>query len=80
MRRHAALLILTLTAIPVVAHADSGTPEEQRACRQDFLRYCREVKGDLDSANCLHEHRTKISKACRLVLKVHGFCSEPECG
>jgi hypothetical protein len=85
MLRYAALLIVALTAVPtvVLAETESGTPEERRACRGDFLKFCKHVPDEMkiEIANCLASHRAPpgaargqyLSAACDAVLKSHGF-------
>ncbi len=67
----AALLVLSSSAM-----AQSGTPEEQAACRPDVRRFCYKVK-ESDGTNaflqCLQEHRVKLSARCRAVLEGHGM-------
>jgi hypothetical protein len=66
-----AISLLLLTA-PVLAQ--SGTPEEQKACSPDVKRYCRKVisEGDFSILACLQQNRSAISKACQKVLANHG--------
>jgi hypothetical protein len=65
----AAALLATMPA-----HAMSGTPEEQAACRPDVARHCKEVKGAEDEAfvQCLVSHAPQLSQRCRKVLQTHG--------
>jgi cysteine rich repeat protein len=66
----AALLILSSSAM-----AQSGTPEEQAACRPDVRRFCYRIKPNEGSnayLSCLQEHRVKLSVRCRAVLERHG--------
>ena len=67
-----ASIALIVVGSPVFAQ--SGTPEEQRACSHDVKRYCRKVisKGDLSVLACLQQNRAAISKACQKVLANHG--------
>jgi hypothetical protein len=67
-----ASIALVLLASPMLAQ--SGTPQEQRACSRDVKRYCRQVisQGDFSVLGCLQTNRAKISKACRKVLLDHG--------
>lgn len=71
MFRHALILasFLGMTA----AAAASGTPEEQRACRPDALRFCKNAQGlELLVLACLQENRSKLTRACRKVLEDNG--------
>jgi hypothetical protein len=56
------------------AHAVSGTPEEQAACRPDVARHCKGVKAEEDQAfvQCLVSHAPQLSQRCRKVLEAHG--------
>ena len=56
-----------------IAPQRSGTPEEQKACARDVLRFCRPVmdQGDFTVLACLKENCPKISAACDAVLKDH---------
>ena len=50
-----------------------GTPEDQRACRPDAQRLCKEVIGDDDAVlRCFQAHRPKLSAACAAVLVKYG--------
>ena len=66
----AALLVLSPGAM-----AQSGTPQEQAACRPDVRRFCykiRESEGSSAYLQCLQEHRARLSARCRAVLESHG--------
>jgi len=66
----AALLVLSSSAM-----AQSGSPEEQAACRPDVRRFCYKIKeseGPNPFLQCLQEHRAKLSARCRAVLESHG--------
>jgi len=67
-----ASIALIVIASPVFAQ--SGTPEEKRACSADVKRHCRKVisEGDMSILACLQQNRAKISKACQKVLVDHG--------
>jgi hypothetical protein len=75
MNRCFAILVLSLTVLPATAFADHGgphmgTPQQQRACRPDVLRLCRDVQGgDLAIATCLKDNFNKLSPACRRVFQ-----------
>jgi hypothetical protein len=48
------------------------TPAEERACRGDAHRFCKDVLSDeFQVASCLQEHRGRVSPACRTVLESH---------
>ena len=50
-----------------------GTPEDQRACRPDAQRLCKEVIGDDDAVlRCFQANRPKLSAACAAVLVKYG--------
>jgi hypothetical protein len=73
----AAVMMLSAAAVflpSAPAQAISGTPEEQKACRPDVARHCKEVQGDDDNAfvSCLVSHAPQLSQRCRKVLEAHG--------
>jgi hypothetical protein len=68
-------LVVVLTAVAAVGPAAAaeekhlGTPEQQRICRPDVLRLCRDTTGgDIAIANCLLDHKEKLTPACREVI------------
>ncbi len=69
------LLSAAMIGLSTIAIAQSGTPDEQAACRPDVRRFCYKVK-EADGTNaflqCLQEHRAKLSPPCRAVLESHG--------
>ena len=69
------MLLAAFVAVSSSAFAESGTPQEQAACRPDVRRFCHTVKeqdGDDAFLACLELHRDNLSTACRDVLKDHG--------
>jgi hypothetical protein len=68
-------LFIVLLAGSGAAWAQSGPPHsaaEERACRGDAHRLCKEVLSDeFQVASCLQEHRERVSRACRAVLEQH---------
>jgi hypothetical protein len=70
--------ILTSAAIFGVcstALAQSGSPEQQDACRTDVRRFCHKLKeadGDSAFVECLKANRAKLSKPCRTMLESNG--------
>ncbi len=50
-----------------------GTPEDQRNCREDAVKLCKEVAGNDDAVlRCFQANRVKLSPACRGVLDKYG--------
>jgi len=69
------LVLMLFVAFGDMALAQqSGTPEEQRACKRDVQRYCKKVigEGDFSILACLQQNRAAISAACKEVLANHG--------
>jgi len=55
-------------------HTNYKNTEEERACRGDAHRFCREdIPDQFRVASCLQEHRERLSRACRSVLEGHGM-------
>jgi hypothetical protein len=69
-------LALVLAGAPSApAIANSGTPEEQAACRPDVRKFCHHIHedaGDMVFLACLQEHRAKLSVKCRTLLESNG--------
>ncbi len=53
------------------AEGHRGTLQQQRACRPDVLRHCRNMqdRDDAAMAACLKAHERQLSSACRQALK-----------
>ena len=69
------LLSTAFIAVSSLTFAESGTSDEQDACRPDVRRFCHAVKvqdGDQAFLGCLEIHRDELSVACRNVLIDHG--------
>jgi len=69
------LMSAVLIGASSIAMAQSGTPQEQAACRPDVRRFCYKLhEGDGTSAylECLQQHRAKLTSRCRAVLESHG--------
>jgi len=52
-----------------------GTPEEQRACRPDVVKLCKEYLGQNDNTivlRCLQNNKLRLSTACHGVLAHYG--------
>jgi hypothetical protein len=74
MKRHLPILTLALAILPAAALAAEekhlGTPQQQRACRPDVLKFCRAVQGgDIAIAKCLEANADKLTPACRKVIE-----------
>jgi hypothetical protein len=72
-------LLIALLVISSAASAQNNqfrphnTPED-RACRSDAHRFCRdEIPDEFRVGSCLQAHRDKISRACRAMLEGHGM-------
>ena len=65
-----------LCVTPALAQGGGGgTVDEQKACKNDAIRFCREAAAAQDNFRvlaCLQANRAKISKACQAVLTSHG--------
>ena len=85
MARSLFLLALLVAASAVPAQAQNapiplppfltprGTPEDQRACRPDAVRLCKEVMGNDDHVlSCFQARRQLLSPACAAVLVKYG--------
>lgn len=52
-----------------------GTPEEQRACRPDVMKMCKDHLGQNDNAvvlRCLQANKVRLSGPCHGVLAHYG--------
>jgi len=76
-------IVMASTVTPSLAQQQSfplppfltprGTPEDQRACRPDAQRLCKEIIGDDDAVlRCFQANRPKLSPACAAVLVKYG--------
>ncbi len=71
-------LALAVLAISTVAHAQDApsghTVAEERACRGDAHRLCKDDLADeFRTASCLQEHRDRLSRGCRAVIEGRGM-------
>lgn len=71
--------IVVLVAGSGAAWAQDGqsighNPAEERACRGDAHRFCKdELADEFRTASCLQEHRDHLSRACRAVIEGRGM-------
>jgi hypothetical protein len=50
-----------------------GTPEDQRNCRADAVKFCKDYTGNDDMVlRCFQANRAQLSPACRGVLEKYG--------
>jgi hypothetical protein len=71
-------LVIALLVISSVASAQNQfrphNTAEDRACRGDARRFCREdIPDQFRVASCLQMHRDSISRACRSALASRGM-------
>ena len=74
MKRYLQVVAFALAMLPATALAAEekhlGTPQQQRACRPDVLKFCRAVQGgDIAIARCLEANTDKLTSACRKVIE-----------
>ncbi len=74
MFKGALSVIALLIGCSIAFAQERGSPLEQQACSRDVSRHCRKVMDQGDDAvrQCLSQHRSRLTKACRSVLKDHG--------
>ena len=69
---HGSRTLIVIAATSGAAWAQTHTAAEERACRGDAHRLCKEVLHDeFQVASCLQEHRDHVSRACRAVMESH---------
>lgn len=70
------LLILAVCLVSNAALAQSqyeGSAED-RACRADARRFCREdIPDQFKIGSCLQAHRERLSRGCKAMLESHGM-------
>jgi hypothetical protein len=68
------IAILAGSFAATAADAASGTPQEQRACNRDAVRFCRPLlsQGDFAVLACLQQNRARLKMACKQVLANRG--------
>ncbi len=72
-------LLIALILVPSAGWAQTNqfrpqASPEDRACRGDAHRYCKDAIGDdMRVATCLQDHRDHITKGCRAALEAHGL-------
>jgi hypothetical protein len=66
-------VVAVLLGSSAFATAQTGTPQEQAACRPDVAKHCRGIGGDKDVIlQCLVSHGSNLTAKCRAVLQSHG--------
>ena len=70
-------LVFAVLALSTVARAQDPaghTAAEERACRGDAHRFCKDdLTDEFRTASCLQEHREHLSRACRTVIEGRGM-------
>jgi len=69
-----AICILALVGVSSLAYAQSGTPEQQAACRGDVRRFCSKLPqgaGNQAYEQCLRTNQDKLSPQCLKALASH---------
>ena len=70
-------LVFAVLALSTVARAQDPaghTAAEERACRGDAHRFCKDdLTDEFRTASCLQEHRVHLSRACRTVIEGRGM-------
>jgi len=85
MPRSLFLLAILMASSAAPAHAQNppiplppfltprGTPEDQRNCRPDAVRLCKDYMGSDDQTlRCFQANRMQLSPPCRMVLEKYG--------
>lgn len=85
MARSLFLLALAIAALATPARAQPpsfplppfltprGTPEDQRNCRPDAVKFCKDVIDDDDAVlRCFQANRASLAPVCRAVLDKYG--------
>ena len=73
MRTLVLIALLAIVAVAPAARAESGTKEEQAACRPDIRKLCGHIgKGEEQKyRDCLQTHFSELSQKCQQVLMAH---------
>jgi hypothetical protein len=75
MMIRAILLSAAIFGLCSTALAQTGSPDEQEACRPDVRKFCHKIKmadGNAAFLECLKANRDKLSKPCRAALESNG--------
>jgi len=58
---------------PPASNSGRGTADDEKACRHDAVKYCKQVLGD-DFAvlNCFQQNRRRLRPVCDAVLRKYG--------
>ena len=85
MTRSIFLLVVTMAGLATPSQAQNppiplppfltprGTPEDQRACRPDATRLCKDYVGNDDQVlRCFQANRRALSAPCLAVLEKYG--------
>jgi Cysteine rich repeat len=75
MMIRAILISAAILSVCSTALAQSGSSDEQEACRPDVRKFCHKIKmadGNAAFLECLKANRDKLSKLCRAALESNG--------
>jgi cysteine rich repeat protein len=71
-------LIFAVIVISTAAFAQTQYPQqdtaEDRACRSDARRFCKDdIPDQFKVGSCLQLHKDKLTRACKAVIEGHGM-------
>jgi len=68
-----AVILLSAATLAQAQYAQENTPED-RACRGDARRFCKDdIPDQFKVGSCLQMHRDRLSRACKAVMESHGM-------
>ncbi len=70
MTRSLLIPAFLLALAPAAAVAQSGTPQDRKACNADARRFCSKVikEGEMAVYSCLQMNAQKLTSPCRKVI------------
>ena len=75
MTFRAILISAAILGLCSTVQAQTGSSDEQEACRADVRKFCHKLKmadGNVAFLECLKANRDKLSKPCRAALESNG--------
>jgi hypothetical protein len=68
------ILAACLVSSAALAQSPYEGSAEDRACRADARRFCRDdIPDQFKIGSCLQAHRDRLSRACKAMLQSHGM-------